>query len=76
LELALRYDQSNVADTPLSARRGNKAHSLTAGLNWYWNPFVKLQFNYIRFAGTNTPLDPIGDKTKGQAIATRLHIDW
>jgi phosphate-selective porin OprO/OprP len=76
LELALRYDWASVSGTPLRSREGNKAHSLTAGLNWYWNPFIKLQFNYIRFAGTNTPLDPIGNKTEGEAFATRLHIDW
>lgn len=75
-EVALRYDQANFSDTPVVLRRGNKAHSLTAALNWYWNPFMKLEFNYIRFAGTNTPLDPVGDKTKGEAFATRLHIDW
>jgi phosphate-selective porin OprO/OprP len=76
LELALRYDQANVSDTPIAARHGNKAHALTAGLNWYWNPFIKLQLNYIRFAGTNTPLDPIGNKTAGDAFAARLHFDW
>ena len=76
VELALRYDSADVSDSPIVNRHGNKAHAITAGLNWYWNPFVKLQFNYIRFAGQYTPLDPIGNKTKGQAIATRLHVDW
>lgn len=75
-EIALRYDQANFSETPVAARIGNKAHSWTAGVNWYWNPNLKLQFNYIRFTGTNTPLDPIGTRTAGDVYATRLHIDW
>ncbi|TRW16920.1 OprO/OprP family phosphate-selective porin [Glacieibacterium frigidum] len=76
IELLLRYDQLDVGDTPVAARAGNDAHSYTAGANWYLTPNFKLQFNYIRFAGSNTPLDPVGAKTKGDAVATRLHIDW
>lgn len=76
-ELALRYDHADLSETPASTgRAGNKANTWTAGLNWYWNPNIKLQFNYIRFSGDNTPLDPVGAKTKGDALATRLHIDW
>src|SRR3546814_5126414 len=58
-ELAIRHDSADLSETP-TARAGNKAHSWTAGLNWYWNPNMKLQFNYIRFSGDNTPLDPVG----------------
>jgi len=75
-ELALRYDHADLSDTPVLANTGNKASNWTAGVNWYWNPNLKLQFNYIRFSGDNTPLDPVGAKTKGDAFATRLHIDW
>lgn len=76
VELLLRYDDIDVGDTPVPARAGNRAHSYTAGANWYLTPNFKLQFNYIRFAGRNTPLDPIGIRTRGDAVATRLHIDW
>ena len=90
VELALRYDSADVSDTPVIARRiketlpdksvvyhkATKAHALTAAVNWYWNPFIKLQLNYIRFAGMHTPLDPIGNKTAGDAFAARLHFDW
>ena len=74
-ELAVRHDRADLSETP-TARAGNKAHSWTAGLNWYWNPNIKLQFNYIRFSGDNTPLDPVGAIAKGDVLATRLHIDW
>ena len=76
LELALRYDYLDLSNTPVVARAGNKAHSWTLGLNWYLNPYAKLMFNWVRFKGTNTPLDPIGNETKGDALATRLHLDF
>jgi len=76
VELLLRYDDIDVSDTPVVARAGNDARSYTAAANWYLTPNFKLQFNYIRFAGRNTPLDPIGIRTRGDAVATRLHIDW
>ena len=75
-EVALRYDHLNLGDTPVAARAGNQASSMTAGLNWYFNPYAKLMFNWVRFWGDNTPLDPIGSKTKGDAFATRLHLDF
>lgn len=75
-ELALRYDHLSLADTPVIARAGNKAQSWTLGLNWYLTANAKLLFNWVRFSGDNTPLDPVGSKTKGDALATRLHLDF
>ena len=45
-------------------------------MDWYLNPNLKLMFNWIHFEGTRTPLDPIGNQTRGDAIAARLHLDW
>jgi phosphate-selective porin OprO/OprP len=75
-ELALRYDRLDLSDTPVLARAGNRSESLTLGLNWYFNPYSKLLFNWVRFNGTNTPLDPVGTRTAGDAFATRLHVDF
>lgn len=75
-ELALRYDRLDLSDTPVLARAGNRAESLTLGLNWYLNPNAKLLFNWVRFSGVNTPLDPNGARTAGDALATRLHVDF
>jgi phosphate-selective porin OprO/OprP len=72
-ELALRYDHIDLSNKP---SLGNEATSLTLGLNWYFNPYAKMMFNWVRFSGDFTPLDPIGDKTKGDAFATRLHLDF
>ena len=75
-ELAVRYDRLDLSDTPVLARAGNRAESLTLGLNWYFNPYAKLMFNWVHFNGDNTPLDPIGNRTAGDALATRLHVDF
>ena len=75
-EIALRYDYLNLSDTPILARSGNDAQSLTFGLNWYFNPYAKLMTNWIHFWGDNSPLDPLGSKTRGDALATRLHLDF
>jgi len=73
-ELALRYDKIDLSGSPV--RPGNEAQSVTLGLNWYLNPYAKLMFNWVRFSGDNTPLDPIGSETEGDAYATRLHLDF
>lgn len=75
-EVAARFDYLNLRKTPVLARAGNEATSFTLGLNWYWNPYAKLMFNWVRFSGDNSPLDPIGNKTRGDAFATRLHLDF
>ena len=75
-EVALRYDHIDLSDTPVPARAGNEASSVTAGVNWYFNSYTKLMVNWVRFWGDNTPLDPVGSKTKADALATRLHLDF
>lgn len=76
LELALRYDRIDLSETPVLARADNRAESLTLGLNWYLNPYAKVMINWVRFKGTNSPLDPIGTRTKGDVLGSRLHLDF
>lgn len=76
LELALRYDHLDASETPIVARAGNEVETFTTALNWYFNPNFKFQLNWIRFTGDNTPLDPVGASTKGDAVAARIHLDW
>jgi phosphate-selective porin OprO/OprP len=75
-ELAIRYDRLDLSDTPVLARAGNRAESLTLGLNWYLNSYAKVLLNWVHFNGTNTPLDPVGSRTAGDAVGTRLHVDF
>jgi phosphate-selective porin OprO/OprP len=79
-ELALRYDRLNLTEHRLSPL-DHDAHAWTAALNWYLTGNVKVLFNYIRFEGQNSPLvaAPVsinGTTAKGDAFATRLHLDF
>jgi phosphate-selective porin OprO/OprP len=76
LEVALRYDHIDLSNTPVLARAGNDASSITAGFNWYFNPYAKLMLNWVRFWGENTPLDPTDTKTSGDAFGARIHLDF
>jgi len=63
-EIAARVSNTHLDDAPLHTNSGkfviakgtNEAMAYTAGLNWYLNKNVKLQFNYERtnFAGAPT----------------------
>jgi phosphate-selective porin OprO/OprP len=79
-ELAVRYDRLNLTDHALSPL-DHDAHAWTGAVNWYLNGNLKLMFNYIRFEGQNSPLvvAPVainGTTAKGDAFATRLHLDF
>lgn len=43
-ELAVRYSYLNLNDGPI---QGGIMTGTTVGLNWYWNPNMKLQFEYL-----------------------------
>jgi phosphate-selective porin OprO and OprP len=80
IEIAARYDKLNLTDHNFSALN-HDAHAWTAALNWYLTGNVKLMFNYVRFEGQNSPLvvAPVsinGTTAKGDAFATRLHLDF
>jgi phosphate-selective porin OprO/OprP len=79
-ELAGRYDRINLTDHNISPL-DRDGHSITAALNWYLTGNVKILFNYIRFTGQNsplvrTPVSVFGTTAKGEAFATRLHLDF
>lgn len=44
LALALRYDYLDLTDSDIQGGRG---YAVTAGLNWYWTAYSKLQTNLI-----------------------------
>jgi phosphate-selective porin OprO/OprP len=85
IELAARYDRINLTDHNLSPL-DHDGHAITAAVNWYLTGNLKLMFNYIRFTGENSPLVAGAPATitpltvlgtaKGDAFATRLHLDF
>jgi len=45
VELAARFSLIRLNDENI---QGNNLHDFTAGVNWYWNPYTRVRFNYIR----------------------------
>jgi phosphate-selective porin OprO/OprP len=74
-ELAFKYGKIDLTESP-GSRAGNEAQTISTALNWYLTPNIKMLLNWVRFSGTNTPLDPVGDRTAGDAFAGRFHIDF
>ncbi len=68
-EIAGRWSYVDLNDENIQGRRLN---NLTAGLNWYLNPYTKFQFNYI-YSMLNSPLN--GD-SEANIFATRAQVDF
>ena len=43
-EVAARYSHADLSDFDVI---GGEGDSFTFGMNWYWNPYARMQFNYI-----------------------------
>lgn len=43
-QVGARYNYLDLNDSGIN---GGELHNFTAGLNWFWNPNLKMQFNYI-----------------------------
>ncbi|MDG2015356.1 MAG: porin, partial [Pirellulaceae bacterium] len=43
-QVAARCSYADFSDQDIN---GGVGRSLTLGLNWYWNPYARMQFNYI-----------------------------
>jgi len=67
-ELALRYSRVNLNDEGIS---GGRVHDYTAGVNWYLNPNMKIQFNY-----TLANLESDGLEGNTHIFQTRFATDF
>jgi len=67
-ELALRYSRVNLNDEGIS---GGRMHDYTAGVNWYLNPNMKIQFNY-----TLANLESDGLEGNTHIFQTRFATDF
>jgi phosphate-selective porin OprO/OprP len=69
-EAAVRYSNVDLDDSGLN---GGNLNEVTAGLNWYWNPNVRMMFNYIwSERDINAPQNS-GDV---QILAARASLDF
>jgi phosphate-selective porin OprO/OprP len=69
-ELAARYDYVDLSDNGV---RGGVLHDWTLALNWYLNPNMRIQFNYV-VADRNVDAPGNGDPV--HIFGTRFHYDF
>lgn len=62
---------NGVGVLPVSPNPG-RLNDLTLGVNWYWNAYTKVQFNYIRAMLDNTTLG----HSNTDIFATRFQIEF
>ncbi len=70
-EAAIRWsyvDTSDGATTPISGTEND----VTMGLNWYWNPYARMMFNYIHSWNSYSG----GGKPEVDIFAVRWQVDF
>ncbi len=72
-QVAARYSFLDLTD---GAVTGGEGGTFTAGLNWWWTPYSRMQFNYLY--GQIDNRGPIGGFSSGNfhAIGTRWMVDF
>ncbi len=68
-QIAARYSWADLTDKDII---GGEGESLTLGLNWWWNPHARMQFNYI--AG-EIERDPIASGNYN-IVGVRFMVDF
>ena len=68
-ELAFRVSHLELLS---NAPQGGTLTDLTAGVNWYWNPYSKLVLNYIHAYAD----ERIGGKSDTNILGLRAQIDF
>ena len=73
-QVGVRYNHLGLNDEGLN---GGILDNLTAGLNWYWNPNMKWQFNY---SATDRKVADVASVAAGSGtihgFGTRLAFDF
>lgn len=77
-QLALRYSYADFSDENIF---GGTGKSLTAGLNWYWTPYARMQLNYIHGEIRDADIDSVPSDTNlvsgdYDIIGTRFLVDF
>jgi phosphate-selective porin OprO/OprP len=71
-EVAVRYSSLDLNDAGIN---GGCLSDITAGLNWYLNPNMKLQFNYVHAMLDRTVAGVNHDGT-AHIVQGRVHVDF
>ena len=69
-ELGLRYSYVDLNDEGV---KGGKERNITLGLNWYLNPNIRFQLNYIN-AKVDDRADPQVEDGRADVLQARFQI--
>jgi phosphate-selective porin OprO and OprP len=74
-QVAARWSYGDLSDDDI---QGGIGESVTLGLNWLWNPYARMQFNYIYGDIHDNALNAVGGVDFGhyQIVGTRFLIDF
>lgn len=73
-ELAFRFSQSDISTTPATGGTGN-LNDLTAGMNWYLNPAMRVMLNYVHTFFNEAQM-PVSSIESGNAFQMRFQADF
>lgn len=79
LAVAARYDYLDLTDSDI---RGGRGYAMTAGVNWYWTAYSKIQTNFvwgqIKDAGQGQSATPLAAGVNGDfsILGFRYMIDY
>ena len=68
-EIGCRFQILDLVDAPIN---GGRLQNATLGVNWYWNPNMKMQFNYDYLWRDPYGLDPARGSVHG--FGTRMAV--
>lgn len=71
-EVAVRYSHLDLNDAGI---RGGDLRDLTGGVNWYLNPNMKLQFNYV-YSLLDRTIAGVNYDGHAHIFETRWHVDF
>jgi len=71
-ETAIRWSWVQLDDRDIIAGSAGQLNDITLGVNWYWNPYTRLMFNYITALGDRNDVGHYDTDILGM----RLQVDF
>jgi phosphate-selective porin OprO/OprP len=73
-EVGARYDWLDLSNNGIN---GGFSNAITLGVNWHWNPNMKVQWNYVWMTRNFEPTDFAGRKEGDfEGFGMRFHVDF
>ena len=71
-ETAVRWSWVQLDDRNISEGTAGQLNDVTLGVNWYWNPYTRLMFNYITALGDRNDVGHY----QTDILGMRLQVDF